>query len=178
MACAPSSPRSLATTRSAVHGQHRADHPAGGAAEPVHVFMAAPARAAAGGLPDGSRLRGDGAGGLLPHGRAHRGGLDLLGDNPAARGIGMGRGDRACAPPWRVHGVVRSVAFATGPWLGATVYDNYGADILWGLVFLCGCLSAALLAITSDPPKPGPLRDEPADVPQEVESLGSHSQPG
>jgi MFS family permease len=49
-----------------------------------------------------------------------------------------------------------SVAFSIGPWLGATVYDRYGGGVLWGLVFLCGCLSAALLAMTREPPKPGP----------------------
>jgi len=47
-----------------------------------------------------------------------------------------------------------SVAFAIGPWLGAMVYDRYGGGILWGLAFVCGCLSAGLLATISEPPKP------------------------
>jgi len=56
-----------------------------------------------------------------------------------------------------------SVAFSVGPWLGATVYDRYGGGVLWGLAFLCGCLSAALLAMISERPIPVASRGEPAD---------------
>ncbi|MGH9870054.1 MAG: MDR family MFS transporter [Candidatus Polarisedimenticolia bacterium] len=56
-----------------------------------------------------------------------------------------------------------SVAFAIGPWLGATVYDRYGGGALWGMAFLCGCLSAALMTMISEPPTPGVPRRELAD---------------
>jgi MFS family permease len=55
-----------------------------------------------------------------------------------------------------------SLAFTAGPWLGATVYERYGGGVLWGLAFLCGCLSVALLAVTSEPPRPGAHPGDPA----------------
>jgi len=54
-----------------------------------------------------------------------------------------------------------SVAFSTGPWLGATVYERLGGGMLWGLAFLCGCLSAALLGLTREPQGAAASHDRP-----------------
>lgn len=50
-----------------------------------------------------------------------------------------------------------SVAFSSGPWLGATVYERFGGGVLWSLVFAFGCLSTALLALIREPPKTEPV---------------------
>lgn len=44
-----------------------------------------------------------------------------------------------------------SVAFAIGPWLGTAVLERFGSTALWGGVFLCGCLSAAMMARLDEP---------------------------
>jgi MFS family permease len=68
--------------------------------------------------------------------------------------------------------MIFSVAFSTGPWLGATVYERYGAGVLWGLVFVFGCLSTALLAMTREPPKVGPPLGEAAEAAEAAEHSG------
>ena len=46
-----------------------------------------------------------------------------------------------------------SVSFASGPALGARIYERFGGMVLWCAVFLCGCLSAAMLTrIPEEPP--------------------------
>jgi predicted MFS family arabinose efflux permease len=39
-----------------------------------------------------------------------------------------------------------SLAFATGPWIGTTVYERHGARVVWAGALALGLLSAALLA--------------------------------
>ncbi len=43
-----------------------------------------------------------------------------------------------------------SMAFTVGPWLGAEVYERFGGNVLWSAAFLCGCLSAAIMARLPD----------------------------
>ncbi len=43
-----------------------------------------------------------------------------------------------------------SMAFTVGPWLGAEVYERFGGTVLWSAAFLCGCLSAAMMARLPD----------------------------
>jgi predicted MFS family arabinose efflux permease len=39
-----------------------------------------------------------------------------------------------------------SLAFATGPWIGTSVYERHGSRVVWLGAFILGLLSAALLA--------------------------------
>jgi len=43
-----------------------------------------------------------------------------------------------------------SLAFTVGPWLGTEVYERLGSTVLWSAAFLCGCLSAAIMARLPD----------------------------
>jgi predicted MFS family arabinose efflux permease len=47
-----------------------------------------------------------------------------------------------------------SMAFTVGPWLGAEVYERFGGNVLWSAAFLCGCLSAAMMARLPDARSP------------------------
>jgi MFS family permease len=39
-----------------------------------------------------------------------------------------------------------SIAFSLGPWIGANVLDHWGPHVLWGGVFVSGCISAVLMS--------------------------------
>ena len=39
-----------------------------------------------------------------------------------------------------------SLAFAVGPWLGVSVFERFGAAVVWGGAFVFGCMSAAMMA--------------------------------
>lgn len=48
-----------------------------------------------------------------------------------------------------------SAAFITGPWLGAAILENFGAEVLWPLTFVLGLLSALIfLALRTSPHTP------------------------
>jgi MFS family permease len=56
------------------------------------------------------------------------------------------------APPGRrgeymgLYTMSFSVAFATGPWLGANLLELRGPHAVWGAAFVLGCLSALLMS--------------------------------
>lgn len=56
------------------------------------------------------------------------------------------------APPGRrgeymgLYTMSFSIAFATGPWLGAQILQRWGGRALWEIAFISGCISAALMS--------------------------------
>ena len=61
------------------------------------------------------------------------------------------------APPHRrgaymgAYSMSFSIAFAVGPWAGTVVFAHFGAQVLWGVVFLVGLAAAAImLQVTAD----------------------------
>ena len=61
------------------------------------------------------------------------------------------------APPHRrgaymgAYSMSFSIAFAVGPWAGTVIFARFGAQVLWGVVFLIGLAAAAImLQVTSD----------------------------
>ncbi|MGH9804844.1 MAG: MFS transporter, partial [Candidatus Acidiferrales bacterium] len=60
------------------------------------------------------------------------------------------------APPGKqgecmgVYSMTFSLAFAVGPWLGATVLQQFGPEVLWVAVFVSGCVSALLMSRVKD----------------------------
>ncbi|HET9481523.1 MAG TPA: MFS transporter [Candidatus Polarisedimenticolia bacterium] len=56
-----------------------------------------------------------------------------------------------------------SLAFATGPWIGAFVYERFGSGTLWGAAFLCGLLSAVMLLGIRERPGPHGLHSAPGN---------------
>jgi MFS family permease len=53
-----------------------------------------------------------------------------------------------------------SLAFAIGPWLGTVMLERFGPTVLWGVMFLFGCLSAAMFLRAA--PSPPPAAGDPA----------------
>src|ERR1700675_2678285 len=41
-----------------------------------------------------------------------------------------------------------NIAFAVGPWLGASVLGKWGASTVWGAAFVSGCISALMMSYT------------------------------
>src|ERR1700723_481135 len=47
-----------------------------------------------------------------------------------------------------------NIAFAVGPWLGASILGKWGATTMWGAAFVSGCISTLLMSRTG--PRKGP----------------------
>jgi MFS family permease len=47
-----------------------------------------------------------------------------------------------------------NIAFAVGPWLGASILGKWGATTMWGAAFVSGCISTTLMSRTG--PRKGP----------------------
>ncbi len=47
-----------------------------------------------------------------------------------------------------------NVAFAVGPWLGASILGKWGATTVWGAAFVSGCISTLMMSRT-EPRKAG-----------------------
>jgi predicted MFS family arabinose efflux permease len=39
-----------------------------------------------------------------------------------------------------------NIAFAVGPWLGASILGIWGASTVWGTAFVSGCISALMMS--------------------------------
>jgi predicted MFS family arabinose efflux permease len=39
-----------------------------------------------------------------------------------------------------------SLGFSLGPWLGATLLESRGPQVLWGAAFVSGCVSTLLMS--------------------------------
>jgi MFS family permease len=48
-----------------------------------------------------------------------------------------------------------NVAFAVGPWLGASILGKWGASTMWGTAFVSGCISTLLMSRTDQGKGPG-----------------------
>jgi MFS family permease len=72
------------------------------------------------------------------------------------------------APPGRrgeymgLYTMSFSIAFATGPLLGAQVLQRWGGRTLWEIAFASGCISAALMSRIGSKPPSAPTAAEPA----------------
>ena len=55
-----------------------------------------------------------------------------------------------------------NIAFAVGPWLGASVLGKWGASTVWGAAFVSGCISTLMMSRTE--PRKGPDTSEPSLV--------------
>jgi hypothetical protein len=55
-----------------------------------------------------------------------------------------------------------SIAFATGPLLGAQVLQRWGGRALWEIAFASGCISTALMGRIGSKPHSAPASAEPA----------------
>jgi len=72
------------------------------------------------------------------------------------------------APPGRrgeymgLYTMSFSIAFATGPWLGAQILQRWGGRALWEIAFASGCLSTALMSRIGSKPHATPTAAEPA----------------
>jgi MFS family permease len=53
-----------------------------------------------------------------------------------------------------------NVAFAVGPWLGASILGKWGASTMWGAAFVSGCISTLLMSRTE--PGKGPGTNQPS----------------
>lgn len=68
------------------------------------------------------------------------------------------------APPGRrgeymgLYTMSFSIAFATGPWLGAQTLQRWGGRALWEIAFASGCISAALMSRIGSKAPPAPAR--------------------
>jgi MFS family permease len=51
-----------------------------------------------------------------------------------------------------------NIAFAVGPWLGASVLGRWGASTVWGAAFALGCISTLLMSYT----EPRKARNQPS----------------
>ena len=78
------------------------------------------------------------------------------------------------APPDRrgdymgLYSMTFGVCFAIGPWLGTVLYERYGGDVLWAVMFAFGLASTALMMkvpSTSSPPSPASGRLAARGVP-------------
>jgi predicted MFS family arabinose efflux permease len=47
-----------------------------------------------------------------------------------------------------------NIAFAVGPWLGASVLVKWGATTMWGAAFVSGCISSLMMSYTERRKRP------------------------